>query len=225
MTLLAKILAASLGYFLGSISFSRLFVRLFAPNHDLADLEIPLEGEGQGQKVNIFGANAASMVLGPKFGILVALLDMSKVILPMMVIRGLFPEESLELSVAIGGLLGHNWPLFHRFKGGRGFSVIYASFLVIDWVGALVTPVVGILIGMVGLQNLTVGYLSWLWLMIPWFFWRGEPFDRFYYALIVNGIFFLAVLPEARMFLKLRREGKLDSYLTNLYKSSPAGGV
>ncbi len=202
MNPLSTILAAISGYLLGSISFARLFFRWLAPDQDLEELEIPVTGEEPGQKVDIFGANAASMVLGPRLGIIIALCDMAKVAIPMIVYKVAFPESSLELLVGVGGLIGHNWPLYHRFKGGRGFSVIYASFLVLDWVGALITPVIGLLLGMVGLQNITIGYLAWLWLMVPWFYFRGEPYQHFYYALVVNLIFILAVIPEGACIFK-----------------------
>jgi hypothetical protein len=124
------------GYLLGSISFARIITRLAAPGVDLTSLQVQLKDSPQTADVGIVGANAASMVLGPRLGLLVALLDMLKVVLPMIVAKLLYPAEAYHFAVSVGGLIGHNWPVYYGFKGGRGFAVIFGSFLMIDWVGA-----------------------------------------------------------------------------------------
>jgi glycerol-3-phosphate acyltransferase PlsY len=210
-----------LGYLLGSISFARLVTRWFAPAAELGDLTVPVVGTEATQEVGIFGANAASMVLGPRLGCAVAVLDMLKVALLVLALRWRFPAEPYFLIASLGGLVGHNWPIYYRFKGGRGFAVIFGSFLVVDWLGAVVTVLGGTLLGMVLLGNAFVAYIGWLWLMIPWM-WLRRP-DPVYltYAIVVNLVFLIATLPEIRTFIAYRREGKLDAYMQGLRASSP----
>lgn len=88
--------------------------------------------------------------------------------MPLFLLRAWFPDQPYFLVMGVAGLVGHNWPVYHRFRGGRGFSVIFGSFAVIDWLGALATTTVGMLLGMVVAGNPFVAYVSWLWLMIPW---------------------------------------------------------
>jgi glycerol-3-phosphate acyltransferase PlsY len=218
---LVALCAAGAGYFLGSLSFARLISKLVAPDQDLTTLKVPIVGTDETSKVNIFGANAASMILGPRFGCAIGLLDMLKVALPMQVFKSCYPHQVYFLIVAVAGLVGHNWPVYHRFKGGRGFSVIFGGFVVVDWLGALVTLVVGMLLGMIVLQNVSVAYVAWLWLMIPWMWFRTHDFSYLSYAAAVNLIFFIATLPETRMIIQYRREGKLDGYMQGLMESSP----
>jgi glycerol-3-phosphate acyltransferase PlsY len=170
--------------------------------------------------MGIVGANAASMVLGPRLGLTIAVLDMLKVILPMLVFRGLYPQDYYHLAASLGGLIGHNWPVYYRLKGGRGFAVIFGSFVALDWQGALVCTLGGLAFGMTILGNTMLAYISWLWLMIPWMAWQaGTP--GLVYALLINLIFILATIPEMRLMLRMRREGKYQAYMEGLYASSP----
>lgn len=212
--------AAIVGYLAGSISFARLITRLAAPGVDLTQLQVQLKDSPQTADVGIVGANAASMVLGARLGLTIAVLDMLKVVVPMLMFRGLFPQASYHLAASIGGLVGHNWPLYHRFKGGRGFAVIFGSFIALDWLGALVCTLGGLAFGMMILGNTMIAYISWLWLMIPWMFWRLS-LPGLVYALLINLIFILATIPEMRLMLRMRREGKYAAYMEGLYSSSP----
>lgn len=208
------------GYLIGAISFARFVTRLAAPDADLTQLYIKLDGSTEAERVEIFGANAASMVLGPKLGLLVAVLDMLKVVLPMAAVRLLYPDTPYHLIAAVAGLVGHNWPIYYRFRGGRGFAVIFASFLFLDWVGALASVAAGLFLGTVILGNPMIAYISWLWLMILWMAWQGGPWELGY-AVIVNLIFVIATLPEISTMYRLYRQGKYRAYLAGLYNSSP----
>lgn len=208
------------GYLAGSLSFARLIVRLVAPQVDLAQLRVQLQDSPHSEAVGIFGANAASMVLGARWGLLIAALDMLKVVIPMLVLRALYPQDYYHLAASLGGLLGHIWPLYYRFKGGRGFAVIFGSFIFIDWLGALLCTLGGLSFGMLILGNPLLAYISWLWLMVPWLAWRlGAP--GLIYALLVNLIFILATIPEMQVMLRMRRAGTYQAYMAALYDSSP----
>jgi glycerol-3-phosphate acyltransferase PlsY len=143
------------------------------------------------------------------------------VALPILILRVRFPAQPYFLVVGVAGLEGHNWPVYYRFRGGRGFSVIFGSFVVIDWLGALVITTAGILLGMVVAGNPFLAYVSWLWLMIPWMWLRNHGWAHLAYAILVNIVFALAVIPEVRTYLAYGREGKLDGYREGLMASSP----
>jgi glycerol-3-phosphate acyltransferase PlsY len=214
-------LAAAAGYFLGSVSFARLVSRWVAPETDITDLKVAVLGTDEAVDVGVVGANAASMILGPRVGCAVALMDMLKVALPMLAFRFIFPDQVYFLIVSVAGLIGHNWPIYYQWAGGRGFSVIFASFLIVDWLGPVVTVIVGLLLGMVVFRNLMLAYGSWLWLMIPWIWLRTHDPVYLGYVIVVNLIFAIATLPETRTILRYRREGKLEAYLDGLTASSP----
>jgi len=215
------LLALLVGYLLGSISFARLMTRWFAPEANIEDLAVPVVGTPDTSKVEVLGANAASMILGARLGCATALLDMVKVALPVLVFRMVYPDQLYFLLVALGGLVGHNWPLYFGFRGGRGFSVIYGSFIVIDWLGAIVTPLLGLFFGMGILGDVSIAYAAWLWLMIPWMWLRTRDVRYLAFAVATNVIFFVATMPEIRTVMKHRREGTYDAYMEGLLQSSP----
>jgi glycerol-3-phosphate acyltransferase PlsY len=213
---------AALGYSIGSISFARILLRFHRSERRIEDLRIQIPGSEETVAVEVYGANAASMILGVKYGILIGILDMAKVAIPMAALRFIiFPNEYYYLALSLGELTGHNWPIFHRFKGGRGFSVIFGSFIVVDWIGAVITPFLGILLGMVVVGNPMLGYSGWLWLMVPWLLVRDANFAVILYALVVNAVFIVATIPEIRNVLRHKRQGTFVAYREELLKSSP----
>ena len=112
-------------------------------------------------KVTTTGATAASMQLGARAGCAIGLLDMLKAAIPVLLFRILYPDELYLLAAAVAAMAGHNWPVFHRFQGGRGISAYYGGLLVIDWVGALVTAAVGMLAAPGGgAMSLTLDYVD-----------------------------------------------------------------
>ena len=68
MNYLIIILSSILGYLLGSISFSRIFLKILAPDKSLGDIRVDLSDYEEGaESVAGYGANKASMILGTKW--------------------------------------------------------------------------------------------------------------------------------------------------------------
>lgn len=217
-------LSLFISYLLGSISFARLVVKIWT-GKDVADFEISVDGTDETYKAPSIGGNTVSTVLGPRGGMIVGILDILKVILPTLAFRIIYPEQpAYALLAAVGGLLGHIWPIYYRFHGGSGFSAILGGLLVIDWPAALILPILGLLLGLLVFRNLVVATLSWIWLLIPWFWWRtgGDP-AYLLYAIAVNIIFLLAMVPEYQLAMKYKREGKYLEYGMGSLKAHPMG--
>ena len=225
MNLGIAILSAGAAYLIGSLSFARLVTKWGASGKSITEHEIAVEGTGESYKVLSIGANSAGSMLGPKAGMAVSVLDILKIFLPTLLFKLFFPEQPLYfLLAAIFGLMGHVWPIYYRFHGGSGFSAIMGGLFVIDWLAVLVSPIAGLLLGMLVFRNMIVASLSWLWLLIPWLWWRKDG-DVVYilYAVAVNIIFLLAMLPEYQTAMKYKKEGKHLEYGLGYLKSNPMG--
>ncbi len=198
-------------YLLGSISFARIVGKLVAPDTDITDVEMDVAGTDEKMKMRAISANTVSMKLGPRVGCTIGLLDILKGFAPTLVFRLLFPAQPYFLIAAVSAMVGHNWPIYYRFKGGRGISTYYGGLFAFDWIGALVTSTVGMFLGMALLKDMLVSYLAGLWLIIPWmWFTKADPV-YLYYAFAVNIIFLLGMLPEIRDVIYFRRKyGKED---------------
>ena len=214
------ILSLLIGYLAGSLSFSRIITKMLAPEVDLAELKITMETAEDEKIPGVFGANAASMVGGTKWGLIVAVLDILKAVVPMLVIKILFKGEPYYLFSGFGGLLGHNWPIYYGFKGGRGFAVIVGSFFVIDWIAPIATTFAGLFLGMVVLGNQMLGSILWMWLMIPWTIWRGGKWEILY-TITVNIVFLLGAIPEIKSMQRLKKSGIYQEYQESMYQASP----
>jgi len=216
-------LVGLIGYLIGSISFARLVTKWWS-GRDVTQFEISVDGAEDRYKVLSIGGNSVSSVLGPKAGMTVGLLDILKIVLPTLFCRLYFNEPAPMLVIAAAGVAGHIWPIYYRFHGGSGFSPIMGGLLVIDPLAALISPIAGLLLGMVVFRNMIVATLSWIWLLIPWFWWRsGGDLTFILYAAAVNVMFILAMAPEIKTARKYAAEGKYLEYGLSSLKSHPMG--
>lgn len=202
---------AVISYLLGAISFARLIPRLIDPNADISDVSLPVQGSDERMPMLAMGANTASIKYGPKVGCSIGLLDILKVFLPTLLVRLLYPDTSYYLVAAIAGFVGHCWPIYYRFRGGRGISAFYGALFAIDPIGALVVASAGMFIGMVLLKDLLIAYTGGVGLTIFWFAMTRGIEVHVLYAVILNILFVVAMIPEIKMVRDLRKKyGKGD---------------
>jgi len=221
MDVLIVLLAALVGYLLGSISFARIIMRFAAPGEKLDGMELDMGG-AETLQVETVGGTAISVKLGAKYGMLTALLDILKAVVPTLAFKLLYPGMPYYLFAATTALVGHNWPLYHRFKGGRGMSPMYGGFLVVDWIGTLVTAVVGMFLGLAVLRSVLLSWLLGPWLMIPWLWFRTMDPWHVAYAVAVNLLFVLAMIPEFRTIRDRKRRG-VEGDMMGALEATPMG--
>jgi glycerol-3-phosphate acyltransferase PlsY len=208
--------AGGLGYLVGSISFARIVARLVSPDEDVTHVSMPIAGSASMHTLTQVGGTAVGLKLGPKWGGITALLDIAKVAIPTLAFRLAFPAQSYYLIVAIAGLVGHVWPIYYRFAGGGGMSAIYGGLLVVDWVGALVTSFLGMFLGM-ALRNANILYLGGILLIIPWMVLRWGDWPHIAYAVAVNVLFVLAMIPEIKQMAERRRRGEQSDFEAGMH--------
>lgn len=214
--------AALGGYLIGSISFARLVGRKVAAGEDLSQTTLDLPGDST-MTYSAVSATSIGVRAGPLWGITTSALDIAKAYVPTLLARRRWPGESYHLVVATATLVGHNYPLYHRFKGGRGQTVIYGSVLAIDWVAVPVTSAAGMLIGFGALREIFVAYTLGMALLIPWFAARRKGPETAY-AAVANALFAFATIPEAKEYFAVRKAGGVRqvSSLREVVTSHPA---
>lgn len=113
-----------LGYLSGSVLFGEIIAKAKG---------VDLRSVGSGN----VGATNVSRALGKKFGVLVFILDMLKGFLPTIIALKLRSPESITLTlVGIACVIGHMFPLFHRFRGGKGVATAFGVVLAISGTAA-----------------------------------------------------------------------------------------
>ncbi len=129
-------LTAVAGYFAGALPFGYLTAR-FA-----AGIDIRQQGSGN------IGATNIGRVLGPKWGILVLLLDCLKGLLPVLIMPSVVPEfaetsaQHLQVLCGLCTIVGHMFPVWLRFCGGKGVATALGVVLAIGGWAALAAFVV-----------------------------------------------------------------------------------
>lgn len=146
-----------LSYFLGSIPFGYLATKING-------IDIKKIGSGS------TGATNVSRALGLKWAILVALLDILKASLPLYLALTCLSIEWQIALIAIIPVLGHIFPVWLNFKGGKGIATFAPALFVF---GGLKAFIVLILIWIImlkitktmSLNNLILGFFT------PFMFW------------------------------------------------------
>lgn len=201
------LISAVLGYLIGSVSVARIVRRLAAPQIDLSSTTFGMAGIEDKVESQMVSATAVSLQAGPRLGFVTALLDMLKIAVPTLLVRRAYGGAPYYLLTAIAGMIGHIWPIYHRFKGGRGMSAVYGGMFAIDWIGVFVTSLGGMLFGLVVMRDMLVAYMAGFWFLIPWLWLRTHDVAHLLYAIAVNVILLIGLIPEIKQYLRLRREG------------------
>jgi glycerol-3-phosphate acyltransferase PlsY len=146
-----------LAYLIGSIPFGFLVAKM-------RGIDISQVGSGN------IGATNIARNLGWKLGAVVGILDFAKSFIPVLMAKVLFAQTGLVLLVSIMPVIGHIFPVWLHFKGGKGVATIFgllgAYFGMLYFLGFLVIWLFAVKkIRLMSLVNLVVA------LLIPLAFW------------------------------------------------------
>jgi glycerol-3-phosphate acyltransferase PlsY len=202
------LVAAIAGYLIGSLSFARIMMRLVAPNREYQRIRRQIPGTDDQFEGHSVSANSVRTQLGARYGCLTAILDGAKAAVPTLILRVWFPDQPYYLIAATTAIVGHIYPLYHRFKGGMGLSTVYGGFFVLDWLGVVVTTIAG-MVGGILIENVLFLRWSGVVLMIPWIWFRTQDPEKVVYVVIANALYWTAMIPELRQYFRIKAEGKL----------------
>jgi glycerol-3-phosphate acyltransferase PlsY len=215
------LIAFTVTYLIGSITFTRVVPKILRPNEQFVNPEVQVEGTDLTYKVGSYGAAAASMQFGPRIGLLISLGDILKVTVPVLIFRWMYPDQTTMLTAAVGGMMGHIWPIFFKFKGGRGISAYYGGLFAIDLIGAIVTMSAGMFLGFAIVKDFFAAYLAGLWLLLPWLWFTTSRWEYVLYAIIVNLLVILAMLPDLKQYIEIKKVVNVDSKM--MLETTPMG--
>jgi glycerol-3-phosphate acyltransferase PlsY len=132
--LFAQVAGILISYLLGSVSFSILLARW------LKKIDIRQHGSGNA------GATNTLRVLGKGPALAVFLLDIAKGVIAVLIGWQVGSgEDWVPVACGLAAIIGHNWPLYFNFKGGKGIATaigVVASLMF--WPG-LAAGILGIL--------------------------------------------------------------------------------
>jgi acyl phosphate:glycerol-3-phosphate acyltransferase len=110
-----------IAYLLGSISSAIVVCKLF----NLPDPRT----QGSGNP----GATNVARIAGKKLAAVVLLGDALKGFIPVYMVHLLFNEPFLTSLVALAAFIGHLYPIFFKFQGGKGVATAFGGLLGFSW--------------------------------------------------------------------------------------------
>lgn len=123
---------ALLGYLLGSLPFGLIFGRLFK------GVDVRDHGSGATGMTNVL------RTVGIKAAILVLILDMSKSVIAILGARLITESPSIEVAAGVASMIGHIWPIFSGFRGGKGVAPGWSGLFPLSPICGIVATLVGV---------------------------------------------------------------------------------
>ena len=122
--LVSYVVSLLLGYCIGSFPTAYLFVKW--------KTRIDIRKAGTG---NVGARNTYDVTGSKRLGVVVLVIDLLKGVLAVVLLLVLFDREFGTMAISgIGAVLGHNYPVWINFKGGRGLATAAGVMLVLGWV-------------------------------------------------------------------------------------------
>lgn len=122
------VIVTILGYLFGCFQASYILGKFFGK------VDIRTLGNGNA------GASNTVVSLGWKYGVAVGLLDIGKAVLSIIIIRlllkSLLPQGHIPFFLYLNGLsviLGHNYPFYMGFRGGKGTASLIGMLSAVDY--------------------------------------------------------------------------------------------
>ena len=141
------LLAILLGYLLGCSSMAYYIGKM-------KKKDIRTAGSGN------LGASNATVLFGWGAGVAVALHDIGKAVVAVFLAKWLFPElEYAGAAAGVACVLGHIFPFYLGFRGGKGLASYFGMTLALNWKLALIVAAVIVLATLIT-DFISVGALS-----------------------------------------------------------------
>ena len=149
--MILKAICIVIGYFIGCIQ-SAFIVGKF--------MHVDLRKHGSGN----LGSTNALRVLGKKAGLITFISDIMKSVISYIICRLIFGGEIGVIAGmygCVGAVLGHNFPFYLKFKGGKGIAVMIGMMLCLSTLDYRVT-LISFAIGIIGLftKYVSVGSMA-----------------------------------------------------------------
>ncbi len=151
------------------------------------------------------GATNSMRTLGKKAGIITLIGDCLKAVIPILLVKYLiFPDleykELLALYTGLGAALGHNYPVWLKFKGGKGIAVSTGIFFITEPIGSIFAAILFILIVLFTHYVSLASIFALLFVCI----WTMARFDwNLHYCLVIAALYLLALWRHRKNVVRL----------------------
>ena len=163
------ILVITISYLMGSVPFGLILTKIFL-NKDIRDI-----GSGN------IGATNVLRTGNKVIGYLTLLLDVLKAVIPVLYIKFNFPELIYVSSLSV--FIGHVFPLWLKFKGGKGVATYVGILFSINYILGIVFGVAWLIIFFI-LRYSSLGSILATFI-IPVFIFFNPNYENEYFFIIM----------------------------------------
>jgi len=202
-------LCALTGYLTGSISFARIVYFSVTKNKQIEFYSEPVKNSDEKFDTNFVSATLVNKRAGAKYGCLTSIADILKVAIPMLLVKLIFKTEPYYLIVAVFGMIGHYLPVYYRFIGGRGETIMLGSMFVVSWFGTIAVNIVSTILGFITGSVVILRYAGYL-LMIFWLWWHFHDYRYSLFMFLMICLFVFSMRKEIGRVIELRKKGLMN---------------
>jgi acyl phosphate:glycerol-3-phosphate acyltransferase len=203
--LLLVFLCSITGYLTGSLSFARIIYYLVTRKSSIEPFSAPVPHSDETLESDLVSATLVTNKLGPKYGCMTSIADMIKVAIPTLLVKIIFTSEPFYLVIALFGVIGHNLPVYHNFRGGRGESPILGVLLVINWFGLIIVNIASTALGFITGSVLVIRWGGYV-LMIFWMWYYFQDFRFVVFMVLINFFFWFSQRKDLARFQELKKK-------------------
>lgn len=165
-------LSLVLGYLIGALPFGIILTKL------VIGIDIRTIGSGA------TGATNVTRALGVGYGFLNAVLDVSKGMVPVLIARYMGLSPAWQAGSAFCAVIGHNWPVYAGFRGGKGIATSFGALLVIEPRFAYIIPIFVIIIAITRIKS--IASITSALLLIPLAFLLKAPAETIVLTIAIS---------------------------------------
>ena len=170
------------------------------------------------------GASNATIVLGKKYGALVAAIDIGKgtcviLILGILLTQTAYSPDFIALLLFVAGaavVLGHVFPFYMNFNGGKGTATIIGVLLALNWKLGLLAFALFVIVTLLT-DFIVIGVFTLYLSLIVIALWK---FPGIWTLFIAIGLLFIAIIKHLENFKRMKH-GEENRVSTVLRKKKP----
>ncbi len=199
------------GYLLGSISFARVMARVLLPDQVIDGTALTWGDNDEGFQTDNVSATTIGQAKGKRYGCLTGSFDILKAFIPVLILNLSFPDQPYDVIYGISVTAGHNLPVYHRFKGGRGTSTILGALLAMAPLAIPITILFGYVIGLFVFKDVLLAHHAGWIVILPFYFAILGRWDLVVFAVAINILRWGVSGAELRDYWQMRKTGALKT--------------
>jgi acyl-phosphate glycerol 3-phosphate acyltransferase len=199
------------GYLIGSISFARIVASRVLPGTELGTTSLTWGEDDRGFVTENVSATSIRERGGTKWGCLTGIFDILKAAIPVAFLHFVFPDHPYDVVYGVAVVAGHNLPIYHGFKGGRGTSTVLGALIILDPISIPITILLGYTIGLFIFKDVLLAHHAGWIVLLPFWFALWARWDLVFYAVGINFFRWVVSGPELRSYWRMRQSGELQT--------------